>query len=52
MTKWQRIKSVFGSLVALAFIPLLMVDPDIGCTAIVLVRGIAAALAGLRMVIY
>lgn len=52
MTKWQRIKSVFGSLVALAFVPLLMVDPDIGCMAIILVLSIAAALAGLRMVIY
>lgn len=52
MTKWQRIKSVFGSLVALAFIPLLIEDPDFGCAAIVLVLGVAAALAGLRMVIY
>ena len=52
MTKWQRIKSVFGSLVALAFIPLLIADPDLGCAVIVLVLGIAAALAGLRMVIY
>lgn len=52
MTKWQRIKSVFGSLVALAFVPLLMVDADIGCAAIVLVLGIAAALTGVRMVIY
>ena len=47
MTKWQRIKSVFRSLVSLAFVPLLMVDADIGCTAIVLVLSIAAALAGL-----
>lgn len=52
MTKWQRIKSAFGGLVALAFVPLLMEDPDLGCAAIVLVLGIAAALAGLRMVIY
>ena len=52
MTKWQRIKSIFGSLVALAFVPLLIEDPDVGCMAIVLVLGIAAALAGLRMVIY
>ena len=47
MTKWQRIKSIFGSLVALAFVPLLIEDPDVGCMAIVLVLGIAAALAGL-----
>ena len=52
MTKWQRIKSIFGSLVALAFVPLLIEDPDVGCMAILLVLGIAAALAGLRMVIY
>lgn len=52
MTKWQRIKTIFGSLVALAFVPLLIMEPDIGCVLIVLVMGIAAALAGLRMVIY
>lgn len=52
MTKWQRIKTVFRSLICIAFIPLLMADPDIGCLLIVLVLGIAAALSGLRMMIY
>ena len=52
MTKWQRIKSIFGSLVSLAFAPLLILDPDIGCMVIVLVLGAATALAGLRMVVY
>ncbi|MGN0708100.1 MAG: hypothetical protein ACI4JC_08895 [Faecalibacterium sp.] len=52
MTKWQRIKTLFGSLVAFAFVPLLIADPDIGCILIVQVMGIAAALAGLRMMIY
>ena len=52
MTKWQRMKTIFRSLVSLTFVPLLMADPDVGCAVIVLALGIAAALAGLRMVIY
>lgn len=52
MTRWQRIKSVFGSLVVIGFAPLLILDPDIGCMVIVVVLGAAAALAGLRMVVY
>lgn len=52
MTKWQRIKTLLGSLVSFAFVPLLLLDPDSGCALIVLIMGAAAALAGLRMVIY
>ena len=52
MTKWQRMKTIFRSLICLAFIPLLMADPDFGCVVIVLFLGIASALAGLRMLIY
>lgn len=52
MTRWQRIKSIFGSLMTIGFAPLLILDPDLGCMVIVLVLGVAAALAGLRMVVY
>ena len=52
MTKWQRVKTIFGSLAAMAFAPLLIAEPDLGCVAIVLVLGLAAALAGLRMLVY
>ncbi len=52
MTKWQRVKSVLGGLAAIAAIPFLMLDPELGCVLIALILGVSASLKGLQMLIY
>lgn len=52
MTKWQRLKSVFGGVFALIAVPFLMLDPELGCALIVVILGASAALKGLRMLLY
>lgn len=52
MTRWQRIKSILGGVLALLAVPFLMLDPELGCALIVLILGVSASLKGLGMLIY
>lgn len=52
MTKWQRVKSVLGGVIALLTAPVLLIDPELGCALIAWILGISAAWKGLRMLVY
>lgn len=52
MTKWQRINYILGGVVTFLLIPILLIDPEVGCALIVVLLGLTAALKGARMLIY
>lgn len=52
MTKFQRIRTILGGILAILFTPFLLLDPDAGCVVIILLLGIAATAKGIQMLFY